>query len=95
MRAPIGEYGRLEPISDYGPLGRTPARQEWSRAAFDVLTGLLASGEGDFEHYDLIENTPAVLAAVLDLDDPDLTARAEALLTPHTWSACEPGRGAA
>ena len=56
------------------------AAQDDPRAAFDVLAGLLASGEGAFERYDLIENTPAVLAAALDLDDPDLTERAEALL---------------
>ena len=56
------------------------AAKDDPRAAFDVLAGLLASGEGDFARYDLIENTPAVLAAALDLDDPDLTERAEALL---------------
>ena len=56
------------------------AAQDDPRAAFDVLAGMLASGESDFKRHDLITNTPAVLAAVLDLDDPDLTERAEALL---------------
>ncbi|TCN27664.1 hypothetical protein EV644_1542 [Kribbella orskensis] len=56
------------------------AAQADPRAAFGVLAALLKSGEGDFERYDLIENAPAVFAAALDVDDVDLTARAEALL---------------
>lgn len=50
------------------------------RAAFEVLSALLESGDGEFGRYDLVENAPSVLAAALDVDDPDLTAKADALL---------------
>jgi hypothetical protein len=56
------------------------AAQADPRGAFGALAALLESGEGGFERYDLIANAPAVLAAALDIDDVDLTARAEALL---------------